>query len=367
MTMEYRTLGRTGLKVSVVGLGSLGFMRAKSTDEDVARMLDRASEGGINFLDTAYAYGGGKSDIMVGKAIEKDRDRWVILGRSHMRDPKEFAETSDQTFKNLRTDVIDLFELHDITNPKDYEATKEAGSVYDVAQQMKKDGRVRFVGISTHGTAEIMRDMIESDRYDVITISYNVANSGRSPTDGEDTSRTADELLPLAESRGMGVTIMKPYGGGSLVQTRPGADGKPVTLPPLQLLKFCVANQYVDCVTPGVETVEQVDMTIEAGQEGASLAAGQVEELKKLAAAWGTDFCRRCGYCLPCGEGIAIPTAMGVLEQFKTGQAGSIAEACAKLDPHPSVCTDCGDCVERCPYSLPIPDKMKELVKLAEK
>ena len=365
MAMEYRTLGRTGLKVSVVGIGSLGFMRADSTDDDVARMLARGSEGGINFLDTAYAYGKGKTDTMVGKAIEKDRDRWVILGRSHMRDPKEFAETSDQTFKNLRTDVIDVFELHDITKPSDYEATKEAGSVYDVARQMKKDGRIRFIGISTHATAEIVRDMIESDRYDVITISYNVANCQRNPADGENMTRTADELLPLAESRGMGITIMKPYGGGSLVQTRPGADGKPVTLSPLQLLKFCVVNPYVDCVTPGVESLEQVDVLIEAGQEGASLTAGQVEQLKEQAAAWGTDFCRRCGYCLPCSEGIAIPNAMRVLEQFKTGQDPDIAEAYAKLDPDPGVCTECGDCVERCPYSLPIPDKMKELVELA--
>ncbi|NQT18631.1 MAG: aldo/keto reductase [Planctomycetes bacterium] len=310
MIMEYRTLGRTGLKVSVVGLGSLGFMRADSSDEDVARMLGRAAEGGINFLDTAYAYGKGKTDTMVGKAIEKDRDRWVILGRSHMRDPKEFAETSDQTFKNLRTDVIDLFELHDITNPRDYEATKQAGGIYDVALQMKKDGRIRFVGISTHATAEIVRDMIESDRYDVITISYNVANRGRSPSDGESMARTEEELLPLAESRGMGITIMKPYGGGSLVQARPGPDGKPVTLSPLQLLKFCVANPYVDCVTPGVDSVAQVEVAIEAGQEGAGLTAGQIEELKKLTASWGTDFCRRCGYCLPCGEGIAIPSAM---------------------------------------------------------
>jgi len=365
MTMEYRTLGRTGLEVSVVGLGSLGFLRANSSEEDVARMIDRAREGGINFLDTAYAYGQGKTDTMVGKAIEKDRDRWVILGRSHMRDPKEFAETSDQTFKNLRTDVIDVFQLHDITRPADYEATKEPGSIYDVALQMKKDGRIRFIGISTHAKAEIVQDMIESDRYDVITISYNIANCQRNPGDGEDMRRTAEELLPLAESRGIGITIMKPYGGGSLVQTRPGPDGKPISLKPLDLLKFCVANPLVDSVTPGVESVEQVDTAIEAGQPGGRLSEEKIAELKEAAAAWGADFCRRCGYCLPCSQGIAIPQAMQILERYLTGQDTNVKEACAKLDPNPDACTSCGDCEQRCPYSLPISAKMERLVELS--
>jgi len=365
MAMEYRTLGRTGLKVSVVGIGSIGFLRANSTEEDVDRIIDRARSGGINLLDTAYAYALGKTDKMIGKAIRKDRDRWIIIGRSHMRDPKEFAETTEETFKNLQTDVIDIFELHDITAPEVYEATKQPGSIYDVALEAKKSGRIRFIGISTHGKADMVRDMIESDRYDVITISYNAANCQRAPGDGEEMARTADELLPLAASRKMGITIMKPFGGGSLVQPRPGPDGTEILLPPLDLLKFCIANPNVASVTPGVETVEHVDVAIEAGRAGAALTQRQIAELQELASVWGTDFCRRCGYCLPCSEGINIPAAINVLEAFKNAPPQPDREAYAKLDPKPDVCTDCGVCAERCPYSLPIPENMAELVRLA--
>ena len=365
MAMEYRTLGRTELKVSVVGIGSIGFLRANSTEEDVERMIDRARRGGMNLLDTAYAYALGKTDKMIGKAIEKDRSRWVIIARSHMRDPGEFAETMDQTFKNLRTDAVDVFELHDITRPAVYEATNQPGSIYDVALVAKTSGRIRFIGISTHGKADMVRDMIESDRYDVITISYNVANCQRSPGDGEEMTRTVEELLPLAASRGVGVTIMKPFGGGSLVQPRPGPDGTEVCLPPLDLLRFCIANPNVASVTPGVETVEHVDLAIEAGRTGTGLTELEIAELQELASVWGADFCRRCGYCLPCKEGIAIPAAINVLESFTTGRQESARAAYEKLDPKPDVCTECGECVERCPYSLAIPEKMKELVKLA--
>lgn len=366
MAMEYRTLGRTGLKVSVVGLGSLSYLRADSTAEDVEQMTDRAAEGGINILDTAYAYGHGKIDKMIGRAIQKNRSRWVIISRSHRRDPREFSESMEETFKNLQTDVFDVFQLHDITNPKDYEATKEPGSIYDIALQAKKDGRVRFVGISTHANTDIVRDMIESDRYDVITISYNAANCQRSPGDGENIARTAEEILPLAKSRGIGITIMKPYGGGSLVQERPGPDGAKTSIPPIQLLKFCIANPNVDSVTPGVENIEQVDTAISAGQTGAGITQQQIKKLKELISVWGADFCRRCGYCLPCSEGIAIPTAMRVLEMFKTSQVGKAKDSYAKLDPKPDVCTECNECVERCPYSLSIPEKMKELTRNAE-
>jgi len=365
MAMEYRTLGRTQLKVSVVGIGSLGFLRADSAQEDVERMIDRARSGGINLLDTAYAYGQGKTDKMIGKAIEKDRSRWVVIARSHMRDPREFAETMDQTFANLRTEVVDVFELHDITSPDVYEATKQPGNVYDIALQAKRDGRIRFIGISTHAKADIVREMIQSDRYDVITISYNVANRQRNPGDGEEMTRTAEELLPLAASRGVGVTIMKPFGGGSLLQRRPGPDGTEVCLPPLDLLRFCIANPNVASVTPGVETVEHVDVAIEAGRTGTALTGPQIAELQEFAAGWGADFCRRCGYCLPCTEGIDIPAAINALENFKTGQAESAGAAYDKLDPKPDVCTECGECVERCPYSLAIPEKMKELARLA--
>jgi len=366
MAMQYRQLGRTGLKVSVTGLGSLGFLRAKSSPEDVAKMVDRAHAGGMNFLDTGYAYGRGECDKMIGKAIEKNSSDWVILARSHMRDPAEFETTMNETFDNLRRDVLDIFQLHDITRPADYEATKQPGSIYDVALKAKEQGRIRFLGISTHATAEIVRDMIESGRYDVITISYNVANSQRNFADGEDMARTADELLPLAAEHGIGITIMKPFGGGVLVQTRIGPDGKEVSIPPLDLLRFCVTNPLVACVTPGVENVEHVDVAVAAGQAGAELSPAEIEHLKRIADIWGKDFCRKCGYCLPCTQNIVIPAALQVLETFKNGQLESGKKAYEKLDPKPDECTECGVCAERCPYSLPIPEKMKQLVQFYE-
>ena len=365
MDMEYRTLGRTGLEVSVVGLGSLAFIRANSTPEDVDRMIARARQGGINLLDTADAYGKGKTDAMVGAAIEQDRDRWVLISRSNKREPEAFAESMERAFRNLRTDTLDVFQLHDVTAPEVYEATRKPGSVYDIALKAKEDGRVRFLGISTHGTAEMMRDMIESGRYDVMTIAYNAMSAKSPDADGEDMRRNEDEILPLAQERGVGITIMKPFGGGSLVQERRGPDGAPVRLDPLGLLKFCVANPCVASVTPGVNTVEHVDTAIAAGQTGAGLAEEQLEELRKQAAVWGRDFCRCCGYCLPCQEGIQIPSAMQILEMFTSGAVDAARKMYADLDPKPEVCVECGECEERCPYSLPISEKLKELVEAA--
>ncbi len=357
--MENRELGRTGMKVSVIGLGTLGFMRADCSQDDVTPIIRRAEEAGINFIDTAYAYGAGKCDRLVGKAMEENSEHWTILARSHKREPDEFSETMELTFDNLRREVLDIFQFHDITNPGDYEDLKQPGGIYDIARKAKEEGRIRFIGISTHAETEIMRDMIESGRFDVITVSYNVANSQRQPSDGEDLARTARELLPLAAEHGVGITVMKPFGGGVLCRPRTGPDGEEIRLSPEDLLRFCTSNPNVASVTPGIENMEQLETAITAAEAGAVLSEDKKRELEKQAGIWGMDFCRQCGYCLPCEEGIAIPKAMEALEKSEEEE---IKKACSKLDPGPDVCTECGKCVERCPYSLPIPEKLKQLM-----
>ena len=368
MPLEYRLLGRTGIRVSVVGIGSLGFLKANSSQDDVSRMLDHARAGGINLVDTAALYGGGRIDQLIGNAIHANRSQWVIISRSAKRDPRDFADSLNQCLKNLRTDAIDIFQLHDVTSPQDYEATLQADGIYEIARQAKRDGKVRFIGISTHADAATVRRIILSGRYDVLTISYNVAWCKRQHQDGEDIARTADELLPLAGMRRMGVTIMKPLGGGVLCTPRPGLDGTEFSLPAVDLLRFCIANPHVSAVTPGVQSIAQVDDAIAAGQTGTQLDDLAKAELIESARAWGHDFCRRCGYCMPCEQGIVIPAAMKILDYFKMGNQNERCRAdYARLDPKPTVCTACRKCAERCPYRLPIPEKLKELVKIADR
>ena len=360
-TMEYRPLPGTDLSVSAVSLGTLGFCRGKCSAEEMAEMTERALDRGVNFIDTAYAYGRGTVEEAIGPVIERRRDEVAVLTRGHLREPDEFREAFEGSFERLRTDTIDLFELHDVSTPDLYEKVMSNG-IYDTAREAQEAGRTGAVGISSHGPGELLETIIASGRFRVVTVAYNLTGVQRSSRDGERISGTAERIIPLAYEHGVGITVMKPFGGGVILQAAP--DGTRLT--PAECIRYVLANPMVSTVSPGVNDREQLEAILDAWHVGESLSDRERAELERKGQAWGQYFCRRCGYCLPCEQDIDIPRMMQFYEQFRaTGQSAraGLQKRFARFETPPSACIECGVCEERCPYSLPIMVRLRELAE----
>lgn len=137
--MEYRLLGNTDLRVSVIGIGSLGFSRARATPEEIERIVNRALDLGINIIDTAYAYGEGEAEKAIGRVTKYRRKECIILTRSHLRSPKEFAQTINKSLQNLNTEAIDIYQMHDVTRPGEFETLMSNG-VFNELKKAQKSG-----------------------------------------------------------------------------------------------------------------------------------------------------------------------------------------------------------------------------------
>jgi len=367
--MEYRILGKTGLKVSAVGMGTLGFARAGLFNKgeegirEMARITNRALDLGLNFIDTAYAYGRGAAERGVGEVMKTRRSETVLLGRTHVwqqsLDPKDTQTCLEESLKRLQTDTIDVYQLHDVTSAETYDKVLSAG-LYEVLKDAKRAGKVRFIGYSTHGNFDLLRRMIESGEVDVLTVAWNALNQKRQIGDGEDLRETSAKVFPLAAAHGIGITIMKPLGGGVL--TWQGPAGK--RLPPAKLVRYVVQNQYVHTVTPGVDNIAQLEELAQAGDPRFALSAEEIKQFEEDARAWGLDVCRQCGYCLPCSQEIHIPTVMRILMQWHNTKDKNLAATYRGLQHNASECIECGECEDRCPYELPIAQKMREAEEL---
>jgi len=364
--MEYRPLPGAGWDVSAVSLGTLGFLRASCSPKETARIINLALDGGMNLLDTAFAYADGEIEKLLAPVIEKRRDEVRILTRCHFRTLDEFKPCFEAAFERLRTDHVDIFELHDVGSEEQYDKLI-TGGVYDCVREAAEQGRVGCVGISTHGTPELMEKMCASGLFRVITLAYNLTGTKRTHQDGEDAGDTANVVMPLARKAGMGVTVMKPFAGGTLLQTAP--DGTQLTA--RECLRYVLAHPLVSTVSPGIESVAQLDEALAAGRPDAALSPSDIERLEEKGRLWGRHFCRRCGYCLPCEEGVDIPGVMKILEYYRGAgddeeKQRSVASRYEALEVKASACVACGECEERCPYDLPISERMEEAAGLFE-
>ena len=371
--MEYRVLGKTGLKVSVVGVGGLGFAtRGKLCTPDrnglpeIVRIINRALDLGVNIFDTAYVYGGGIPEEGLGMVMKTRRKEAVILSRTHVYQvsdkPEETAASLETSLRRLQTDTVDIYQLHDVSSPESFRKVIDCG-IYDVLKKAKKEGKVRFIGFSTHGGYEIAKMMIETGDVDVLTVSYNILHRKRSAGDRENLRETSEKLFPLAKKHDIGITVMKPLGGSSLMS--PDEKGK--SLSALKLIRYVVQNPYVHAVTPGIDNMEQLEEDVKAGDPAYGLTGQDIREFEEEAGKWGSEFCRQCGYCKPCPREINIPAVLKNLMEWRRTRKESVIESYKKLEARASSCIACKVCEERCPYHLPISGMMSEASASFEK
>lgn len=331
--MEYRILGKTGLKISRLGFGGIPIQRIESAD--TRPLMLQLIENGVNFIDTARAYT--VSESYLGEALEGIRDRFVLATKSMSRDKESMARDIQISLGNLRTDYIDLYQVH---NPsvQQFQQVLAPGGALEALLEAKEAGKIRHIGVTAHSN-EVFQMALEQPWVETIMFPYNLVE-----TQGE-------ELMRKCTQQNVGFICMKPLAGGAL---------EDVSL----ALRFIAANPDVTVVIPGMATESEISQNLEAVCDNHPITAEENEKIQAIRKELGTAFCRRCNYCAPCSVGIDIPS-MFILNGYLT-RYGLVDWAKSRYFTHAhtaSACIECGACEERCPYQLPIRDMLKQVAK----
>ena len=328
--MQTMRFGKTELSVSRVAFGGIPIIPLSI--EDGAAVVRHCFERGITFFDTANMYG--DSEKKIGLALASVRDRVVIATKTLERTAEGAAKHIAFSLGNLKTDYIDLYQLHSISKQEDWDAITAPGGALEAVQQAKAEGKIRHVGFSSHDIPLAIK-VCRTELFASIQIPFNFIEK-----------EPADELFPVARELDMGIIAMKPLGGGLLGQ----AD-----------LCFKFLQQYPFAVPdPGIQTAEEADEIIALYDSPQLLTAADNEEIEKIRSELGNRFCHRCGYCMPCEQGVKIPDVMGFRSMARRLDP-NIAIAFTK-DAMETVehCSECGECLEKCPYNLEIPELIRE-------
>ena len=328
--MKTVRLGRTGLEVSRVGMGGIPLTRP--SEPDAAELVRRALDLGVTFFDTARGYG--DSEKRLGMGLKGRRADVVVATKGGGR----ALEQIEESLRQLQTDYIDVWQFHGVNTDRAFDFVMTEGP-YDQAQQALEEGKIRHIGLSSH-RLEVAVRAIESGSFETVQFPLNLLYP-----------EAIERLAPLAREHDVGLIAMKPFAGGRLSN----AD-----LAIRYLLQF--DNIVPD---PGVEKPEEIEEIVGIVNRGAwELSAEDQRAIEQIREEVGTVFCRRCGYCSPCPEGVAIVPLMNVdvlaelwdPEWFFSFLEEPIASA--------AQCVDCGACEEKCPYNLSIREMIRKNVKL---
>ena len=322
--MEYTTLGSTGLRISRMGFGGIPIQKvdAKAT----RALMERLCALGVNYIDTARGYT--VSEQYLGEALEGLRDRFVVATKSMARTREAMARDIGISLHNLRTDYIDLYQVH---NPSldELKAVCAPGGALEALMQAKAEGRVRHLGVTAH-TAAVFEYALSLDWVETVMFPYNIVE-----TQGE-------ALIHRCAQQGVGFICMKPLAGGALEDAH-------------LALRFIAQNRDVSVVIPGMYDVREVDENIAAVSDVSPLTQAELEKIETVRRELGTQFCRRCNYCQPCTAGISISGIFvleGYLERYGLGDWAK--QRYAAMEKKAGDCVGCGACEKRCPYELPI-------------
>ncbi|WP_406532799.1 aldo/keto reductase [Methanobrevibacter sp.] len=318
-------LGKTDLEVNKNGFGALPIQRRN--EKDSIEILKKAYDNGINFYDTARFYT--DSEEKLGKAFEDVRENIYIATKTGMETQEEFWSDLETSLKNLRTDYVDLYQFHNISF-----VPKAEDDLYKAMLEAKQEGLIKHIGITTHKITHA-HEALDSGLYETLQYPFSYLSG--------------DEELKLIEkckSLDIGFIAMKAMGGGLIKNSK---------------ASFAYINQFSN-VLPiwGIQKLEELDefLSYDSNTILDDKLKSAIEQDKKEL---GDNFCRGCGYCMPCPEEINISLCARMslwIRRFPTEP--NMDERTQEIMRHTLDCVECYECVDRCPYELDIPELLKE-------
>jgi predicted aldo/keto reductase-like oxidoreductase len=332
--MKTTKLGKTGLQVSKIGFGGIPIQRL--TEEEAVKVVQRCLDLGVTLIDTANSYT--TSEERIGKALAGSsvrREQVVIATKTGARNKATAQEHLDLSLNRLQTDYIDIWQFHGVSTFEAYEQVLGPGGAMEAAQEALQAGKIRHIGVTSH-SMDVALKMVPSGHFETIQFPFNFV-----------TKEPADELLPLAQEHDMGFIAMKPFAGGMLEDAN-------------LAIKWLLQFESV-VPDPGIQTLAEIEEIIDIVAGPWELTPEELQEMARFRAEVGTRFCRRCGYCEPCPEGVRISLILNVrsfwkrfpVERLTTGWISESMETAQN-------CIECGECEEKCPYLLPIREMIVE-------
>jgi len=365
--MKYRDFGRSGARVSLLGFGA---MRLPVTGEgenqrvDLDRavpLLQQGLDAGINYLDTAWAYLNETSETAVGAALAgRDRNRVYISTKNPINtDPVEYRKRLDSQLRKLKTDYIDFYHIHGL-NWTVYQYKAKPKGYLDLLLKAKAEGLIRHLSFSSHDTpANIMKLILTGD-FDSMLVQFNLLH------------RYNEAAIRLAAEKGMGVAVMGPMGGGRITFLSRLKPREGRSLAELAL-RFVFSHPHVGVTLSGMNTPEMIEENVKTADRDGPLTAVEKEDITlMLDQIQGLEdlYCTGCGYCMPCPQGVDIPTNLLILNYIriygsqKNFQEGFVQLYHKRLIPQgqaAEACIECETCLEKCPQQIAIPERMREV------
>lgn len=375
--MRYRELGKTGLMVSEIGLG--GEWLERHNTEEVKAVIDACEKEGINILDCWMSEPNVRSNI--GLALKGKRDRWVIQGHigsvwengqyERTRELTKVKPAFEDLMARMQTDYIDLGMIHFVDQAEEFDRVVN-GPFMDYVRQLKAEGKIRHIGMSTHNP-DTARMAACHGEIEMILFSINPAFDMLPPVTDLDEyfaeqydeklggiAPEREELYKICEQNHVGITVMKGYAGGRLFQAQTSPFG--VALTPVQCIHYALTRPAVAAVMAGFDSPEHV-------QEAAAYETASDEEkdyASVLASApkhaFSTGQCTYCGHCAPCPAGIdiAMVNKLYDLACMQEEIPGTVRAHYKQLPAAASDCIKCRGCESRCPFHVPVTERMEK-------
>lgn len=374
--MEYRELGKTGLRVSAVALGCEGFMH--KTAEEVKADFDFAIARGVNFVDIYSSNPALRENI--GAALAGRRGEFIIQGHLcttwendqylRTRDPQKTLASFELQLRQLQTDYLDIGMIHYVDAEEDFRTVFD-GEIIRIAQRLKAEGRIRHIGLSSHNPV-VARMAAETGIVEVLMFSVNPCYDLQPPSEEVETL-WADEsytrelhnidpererLYELCARTGVGIDVMKVYGGGDLLSAENSPFGRAMT--PVQCMEYALTRPGVASVMVGCKSSEELAEAL-AWCDAAAAERDYAPVMAGMERFTWRGHCMYCGHCAPCTAGIDI-AAVNKFHNLAAAQdetPETVREHYRALTHHASECVACGACLERCPFGVEIVDAMR--------
>ncbi len=365
--MKYRKFGNTGAKVSILGFGAMRLPMVGEGEDQQADLdksiplLQKGLDLGINYVDTAWSYLNQTSEKAVGEAIAgRDRSKLYVSTKNPMdTEPAEYRKRLDVQLKKLKTDYIDFYHIHGL-NYNVYQFKAKPKGYLDDLKKAKKEGLIRHIGFSSHDNPANIMKLIDTGDFESMLVQYNLLH------------RYNEAAIARAVEKGMGVSIMGPVGGGRITFLSRLKPREGRSLAELAL-RFVLANPNVGVALSGMNTLEMVEENTKVADHDQSLTQIEDEDIKAmLGQIKGLEdlYCTGCSYCMPCPNKVDIPTNLlllnyiriyGSQQNFKDGFIQLYHKRLVPDQEAAEFCIECGECLDKCPQKIEIPDRMKDV------
>lgn len=371
--MQYRKFGNTGINISALGFGAMRLPEYEKEgqwfvdEEESVKVIHRAFELGVNYIDTAYGYCHGSSEYTVGKALKGYRDKVYLstkMPTPSVQKEGDYTRFLEEQLRKLDVEYIDFYHFHGLNKDR-WDNIVQKFNLMAEAERAKQQGLIKHISFSFHDKPEVMKELADTGLFETVLCQYNLLD------------RSNEEAIAHARQKGLGVIIMGPVGGGRLAAPSgiisEFMGGKAKSTPEVAL-RFVLGNENVCCALSGMNSLDMVEENARVASIEKPLDESDwqrinamLDETKRLSEL----YCTGCDYCMPCPSNIRIPYIFRLmnysrvygLDEYARSQFAKLGET-SSSGQSPSACVECGACETKCPQGIKIREQLKQTLKV---